>query len=116
MRFLQIRSELSCMTADYTRDQPASEWPPAGQPCKVGCDLHTIARAHNHTFFVRPIGTLCPDVAAAECVIMCTAVLRSDHAQYCVLQYCQYTIKTYAKMALFRLVLTGPSSRYSTYM
>ena len=27
-------------------------WPLAGQPCKVSCDLHTIARAHNRTFLV----------------------------------------------------------------
>ena len=88
------------MTADYARGQPASAWPLAGQPLRVDCDLHTIARAHNNTFFVRPIGTLGPDVAAVECVIMCTRY--ADHAQY--------TIKTYAKMALFRLVLTGPLS------
>ena len=71
-----IRSD-ACMTAYYARGQPASAWPLAGQPCKVDCDLHTIARAHNNTFFVRPIGTLCPCVAAVECVIMCTGVRRS---------------------------------------
>ena len=71
-----IRSD-ACMTADYARGQPASAWPLAGQPCKVDCDLHTIARAHNNTFFVRPIGTLGPDVAAVECVIMCTPIMHS---------------------------------------
>ena len=97
-----IRSD-ACMTADYARGQPASAWPPAGQPCKVDSDLHTIARAHNKIFFVRPIGTLGPGVAAVECVIMCTPIHRyTDHAQY--------TIKTYAKMARFPLVLTGPVS------
>ena len=40
-----IRSD-ACMTPDYARGQPASAWPLAGQPCKVDCDLHTIARAH----------------------------------------------------------------------
>ena len=71
-----IRSD-ACMTAYYARGQPASAWPLAGQPCKVDRDLHTIARAHNNTFFVRLIGTLCPHVAAVECVIICTAVHRS---------------------------------------
>ena len=52
-----IRSD-ACMTADYARGQPASAWPLASKPCRVDCDLHTIARAHNNTFFVRPIGTL----------------------------------------------------------
>ena len=52
-----IRSD-ACMTADYARGQPASAWPLAGQPCKVECELHTIARAHNKTFFVRLIGTI----------------------------------------------------------
>ena len=65
------------MTADYARGQPASAWPLAGQPCRVDCDLHTIARAHNNTFFVRPIGTLGPDVAAVVCVIMCTPIMHS---------------------------------------
>ena len=74
-----IRSD-ACMSAYYARGQPASAWPLAGQPCKVDCDLHTIARAHNNTFFVRLIGTLGPHVAAVECVIMCTVY--TDHAQY----------------------------------
>ena len=87
------------MTADYARGQPASAWPLAGQPCKVDCDLHTIARAHNRAIFVRPIGTLGPDVAAVVCPIMCTPIM-----------HMQYTIKTYAKMALFPLLLTGPLS------
>ena len=79
------------MTADYARGQPASAWPLASKPCRVDCDLHTIARAHNNTFFVRL-------VRALGCSRMCYYVY-ADHAQY--------TIKTYAKMALFRLVLTG---------
>ena len=54
-----IRSD-ACMTADYARGQPASAWPLASKPCRVDCDLHTIARAHNNTFFVRPIETLGP--------------------------------------------------------
>ena len=86
------------MTADYARGQPASAWPLAGQPCRVDCDLHTIARAHNNTFFVQLIGTLGP----RGCSRMCYYVY-ADHAQY--------TIKTYAKMALFRLVLTGVLSK-----
>ena len=65
------------MTADYARGQPASAWPLAGQPCKVDCDLHTIARAHNNTFFVRLIGTLGPRVAAVEYLIMCTPIMHS---------------------------------------
>ena len=71
-----LRSD-ACMTANYARGQPASAWPLAGQPLRVDCDLHTIARAHNNTFFVRPIGTLGPDVAAVECVIMCTPIMHS---------------------------------------
>ena len=63
------------MTADYARGQPASAWPLAGQPCKVDCDLHTIARAHNKIFFVRPIGTLGLGVAAVEYLIMCTPIM-----------------------------------------
>ena len=74
-----IRSD-ACMTADYAHGQPAGAWPLAGHPCRVDCDLHTIARAHNNTFFVRPIGTLGPDVAAGECVIYVYA----DHAQYTI--------------------------------
>ena len=74
-----IRSD-ACMTADYARGQPASAWPLASKPCRVDCDLHTIARAHNNTFFVRPIGTLGPDVAAVECVIMCTPIMHSTIA------------------------------------
>ena len=58
-----IRSD-ACMTADYARGQPASAWPLAGQPCKVDCDLHTIARTHNRSNGCSPIGTLCPRVAA----------------------------------------------------
>ena len=58
-----IRSD-ACMTADYARGQPASAWPLAGQPCKVDCDLHTIARAHNRSNGCSPIGTLGPRVAA----------------------------------------------------
>ena len=54
----------ACMTADYARGQPASAWPLAGQPCKVDCDLHTIARAHNRPFDCSPIGTIGPRVAA----------------------------------------------------
>ena len=69
-----IRSD-ACMTTDYARGQPASAWPLASKPCRVDCDLHTIARAHNNTFFVRPIGTLGPDVAAVECVIMCRPIM-----------------------------------------
>ena len=60
------------MTADYARGQPASAWPLAGQPCRVDCDLHTIARAHKNTFFVRLIGTIGPRVGAVEYLIMCT--------------------------------------------
>ena len=69
-----IRSD-ACMTADYASGQPASAWPLAGQPCKVDCYLHKIARAHNNTFFVRLIGTIGPRVAAVECVIMCTPIM-----------------------------------------
>ena len=87
------------MTADYARGQPASAWPLAGQPCRVDCDLHTIARAHNNTFFVRLVRALGPHVAGVECT--CYYVY-ADHAQY--------TIKTYAKMSLFALDLTGPLS------
>ena len=97
-----IRSD-ACMTADYARGQPASAWPLAGQPCNVDRNLHTIARAHNRTFFVRLVRALCPHVPAVECSIMCRDPY-TDHAQY--------TIKTYAKMALFPLLLTGPLSRY----
>ena len=72
------------MTADSVGGQPASAWPLAGQPCKVDCDLHTIARAHNNTFFVRLIGTIGPRVAAVECVIrsrlMCTSIMH-EHAR-----------------------------------
>ncbi len=71
-----IRSD-ACMTADYARGQPASAWPLAGQPCRVDCDLHTIARAHNNTFFVRLVRALGPHVAAVECVIMCTPIMHS---------------------------------------
>ena len=69
------------MTADYARGQPASALPLAGQPCKVDSDLHTIARAHNNTFFVRLIGTLGPRVAAVECVIMCTPIMHSTRSK-----------------------------------
>ena len=58
-----IRSD-ACMTADYARGQPASAWPLAGQHCKVDCDLHTIARAHNRSNGCSPIGTIGPRVAA----------------------------------------------------
>ena len=71
-----IRSD-ACVTADYARGQPASAWPLAGQPCRVDCDLHTIARAHNNTFFVRLVRALGPHVAAVECVIMCTPIMHS---------------------------------------
>jgi len=73
---LSIRSD-ACMTADYARGQPASAWPLAGQPCKVDCDLHTIARTHNRPFDCSPIGTLCPRVAAVEWSIMCTPIMHS---------------------------------------
>ena len=53
-----IRSD-ACMTPDYARGHPVgSAWPLAGQPCKVESDLHTIARAHNRTFFVRLLRAL----------------------------------------------------------
>ena len=51
------------MTPYHARGHPASEWPLAGQPCKVDWDLHTIARAHNLLNGCSPIGTLCPRVA-----------------------------------------------------
>ena len=94
-----IRSD-ACMTEDYARGQPASAWPLAGQPCNFDCNLHTIARAHNRTFFVRLVRALCPHVPVVECSIMCTPIMHSA----------QYTIKTYAKMTLFPLLLTGPLS------
>ena len=75
-----IRSD-ACMTADYARGQPASAWPLAGQPCRVDCDLHTIARAHNRAIFVRPIGTLGPRVAAVVCPIMCTPIMHSTRSK-----------------------------------
>ena len=96
-----IKSD-ACMTVDYTRGQPASAWPLAGQPCKVDSDLHTIARAHNNTFFVL-IGTLGSRLA------------RSRMCYYVYVDHAQYTIKIYAKMALFRLVLTGPLSNKVDY-
>ena len=71
-----IRSD-ACMTADYARGQPASAWPLAGQPCKVDCDLHTIARTHNRPFDCSPIGTQGPDRAAVEWSIMCTPIMHS---------------------------------------
>ena len=98
-----IRSD-ACMTADYARGQPASAWPLAGQPCSFDCDLHTIARAHNRTFFVRLIGTLGPRVAAVRMF----DYVYTDHAQY--------TIKMYAKMELFPLLLSGPLSSTSYFM
>ena len=88
----------ACMIADYASGQPASAWPLAGQPCKVDCDFHTIARAHNRTFFVRLVRALGP------------ACARSRMFDYVYTDHAQYTIKMYAKMALFRLVLTGPLS------
>ena len=75
-----IRSD-ACMTADYARGQPASAWPLAGQPCKVDCDLHTIARAHNRTFFVRLVRALCPHVPVVECSIMCTPIMHSTRSK-----------------------------------
>ena len=75
-----IRSD-ACMTADYARGQPASEWPLAGQPCNVDCDLHTIARAHNRPFDCSPIGTLGPRVAAVEWPIMCTPIMHSTRSK-----------------------------------
>ena len=71
-----IRSD-ACMTADYARGQPASAWPLAGQPCKVDCDLRTIARAHNRAFFVRLVRALCPHVPTVRCSIMCTPIMHS---------------------------------------
>ena len=62
LKKLSIGSDAS-MTAYYARGHPASAWPLPGQPCKFDCDLHTIARAHNNTFVVRLIGTLCRNVA-----------------------------------------------------
>ena len=98
-----IRSD-ACMSADYGCGQPASAWPLAGQPCKVDCDLHTIARAHNRTFFVRLVRALGQHVPLVECSIMytCTPIMHSTN-----LTVQLYTIKTYAKMALFPLVLLG---------
>ena len=75
-----IRSD-ACMTADYARGQPASAWPLAGQPCNVDCNLHTIARAHNRTFFVRLVRALCPHVPVVECSIMCTPIMHSTRSK-----------------------------------
>ena len=74
------------MTEDYARGQPASAWPLAGQPCNFDRNLHTIARAHNRTFFVRLVRAACA---------------RSRMFDYVYTDHAQYTIKTYAKMALF---------------
>ena len=75
-----IRSD-ACMTADYARGQPASAWPLAGQPCNFDCNLHTIAHAHNRTFFVRLVRALCPHVPAVECSIMCTPIMHSTRSK-----------------------------------
>ena len=77
---LSIRSD-ACMTEDYTRGQPASAWPLAGQPCNFYCNLHTIARAHNRTFFVRLVRALCPHVPVVECSIMCTPIMHSTRSK-----------------------------------
>ena len=74
-----LRSD-ACMTAYYARGQPASAWPLAGQPCKVDRDLHTIARAHNRTFFVRLVRALGPHVLVVECSIMCTPIMHSTRS------------------------------------
>ena len=76
-----IRSD-ACMTADYARGQPASAWPLVGHPCNVDCNLHTIARAHNRTFFVRLVRALCPHVPVVECSIMCTPIMHSTRSKY----------------------------------
>ena len=75
-----IRSD-ACMTADYARGQPASAWPLAGQPCKVDCDLRTIARAHNRAFFVRLVRPLGPHVPTVRCSIMCTPIMHSTRSK-----------------------------------
>ena len=67
---------------DRQTEGTASAWPLAGQPLKVDCDLHTIARAHNRTFFVRLVWALCPHVPAVECSIM---YVYTDHAPTAVL-------------------------------
>ena len=77
---LSIRSD-ACMTEDYARGQPDSAWPLAGQPCNFDCNLHTIARAHNRTFFVRLVRALCPHVPAVECSIMCTPIMHSTRSK-----------------------------------
>ena len=75
-----IRSD-SCMTEYYACGQPASAWPLAGQPCSFDCNLHTIARAHNRTFFVRLVRALCPHVPAVESSIMCTPIMHSTRSK-----------------------------------
>ena len=80
------------MTEDYARGQPASAWPLAGQPCNFDCNLHTIARAHNRTFFVRLVRALGPHMPVG---------IPSRMFDYVYTDHAQYTIKMYAKMALF---------------
>ena len=75
-----IRSD-ACMTEYYSRGQPASAWPLAGHPCNFDCNLHTIARAHNRTFFVRLVRALCPHVPVVECSIMCTPIMHSTRSK-----------------------------------
>ena len=88
-----IRSD-ACMTEDYARGQPASAWPLAGQPCNFDCNLHTIARAHNRTFFVRLVRALCPHVPVVECSIMCTPIMHSTRSKYTVCQNDTFSSKT----------------------
>ena len=109
-----IRSD-ACMTADYARGQPASAWPLAGQPCKFDCKLHTIARAHNRAIFVRPIGTIGPDVAGVECIIMCTPIMHSSTPSKlmpkCLFQACAETGVFGSRDCNLCLLYTSPSPR-----
>ena len=57
-------------------------WPLSGQPCKFDRDLHTIARGHNRTFFVRLVRHLMQRVPAVECAIMCTPIMHSTRSKH----------------------------------